>query len=88
MTPAEARAASARLAATLASDGVPVVCWPGAALCAHLDLFVFVGPVTGVYRWLEDATPRAHPVGDPAGAAARIADRYRYITEAGAHVPA
>jgi hypothetical protein len=60
-----------------------IVCetWPMGLFVAG-GLCVYVGRLTGVYRWFEDAVPMDHPVDDPFGCAERIATRHGRMLEA------
>lgn len=82
VTPQFAHDAGTRLATELVHRGVDCQEWR-LGLAAAPDLFVFVGRLTGVYRWYEGTTPVTHPLDDPHGAAERIAAHCSQLDPAG-----
>jgi hypothetical protein len=76
------RNAARNLADILADDyGIATEPW-AFGLFVGEGLCVYVGRLTGAFRWFEAGTAMRHPVEDPAGAAERIATRASRLLEA------
>lgn len=76
--PDEIRAATYRLGGALAERGILTQLWP-AGLSVCTNLYVFVGRITGTYRWLEDCVPQEYPIGEVERAADQIVAWYRHL---------
>ena len=82
LSPEQAHEAAIELGEALANLGIATQIWP-LGLSVYTDLFVFVGRLTGVYRWYEDSAPKDHPITDPTGAADAIAVRRAHLERNG-----
>lgn len=71
MTSEQMHTAASTLAASLRAHGIGTTVVPLGVVTSRL--FIAVGRLTGHYRWFEQSRPMSHPVGDPTGAATRVA---------------
>lgn len=71
----DTRPAAQALADILARQGIQSRHVPLLGLVTD-RMFIAVSQMTGRYRWVENSAVRHHPVTDPGGAAARIANRH------------